>query len=96
METAVKTGHAYKPKITNSPNSYYLEDNRTNPKLPFFELNAIVAATDKFSSSKRLEQGGFGSVYKATLYLQLHRSQYEEVVTLSNLSMLLCVCQVVD
>lgn len=46
------------------PDQYDLDDNRENPVLPFFELNAIVAATDNFSSSKKLGQGGFGSVYK--------------------------------
>ncbi|XP_047331764.1 G-type lectin S-receptor-like serine/threonine-protein kinase At1g11410 [Impatiens glandulifera] len=34
---------------------------------PFFELSTIVAATNNFSISNKLGQGGFGSVYKGCL-----------------------------
>lgn len=33
-----------------------------------FDFKAIEAATDKFSESKKLGQGGFGQVYKVLLY----------------------------
>jgi len=32
--------------------------------LKFFEMNTIQTATDNFSLSNKLGQGGFGSVYK--------------------------------
>ncbi|KAG8640691.1 G-type lectin S-receptor-like serine/threonine-protein kinase At4g03230 isoform X1 [Manihot esculenta] len=34
--------------------------------VPFFDLESILAATNKFSNSNKLGQGGFGPVYKAT------------------------------
>ncbi|VVA93863.1 unnamed protein product [Arabis nemorensis] len=37
------------------------------PGLDFFEMNTIQAATDNFSLSNKLGQGGFGSVYKGKL-----------------------------
>ncbi|KAL0450449.1 UNVERIFIED_CONTAM: Receptor-like protein kinase FERONIA [Sesamum latifolium] len=36
-------------------------------KLPKFDLERIAAATNQFSSSNKIGQGGFGSVYKAML-----------------------------
>ncbi|KAL3596252.1 hypothetical protein D5086_007889, partial [Populus alba] len=35
--------------------------------LPFMDLNTIRAATDNFSDSNKLGQGGFGTVYKGVL-----------------------------
>ena len=35
--------------------------------LPFFDLKAIAAATDNFSTANKLGEGGFGSVYKVIL-----------------------------
>ncbi|KAL1208359.1 G-type lectin S-receptor-like serine/threonine-protein kinase [Cardamine amara subsp. amara] len=37
------------------------------PGLDFFEMNTIQSATDSFSLSNKLGQGGFGSVYKGKL-----------------------------
>ncbi|CAL1406813.1 unnamed protein product [Linum trigynum] len=34
-------------------------------EVPFFELEAILTATDNFSNANKLGQGGFGPVYKA-------------------------------
>jgi hypothetical protein len=34
--------------------------------LPFMDLNTIRAATDNFSDSNKLGQGGFGTVYKVS------------------------------
>ncbi|KDP20843.1 hypothetical protein JCGZ_21314 [Jatropha curcas] len=36
--------------------------------LPHFDLSAIAAATNNFSDSNKLGEGGFGSVYKGTLH----------------------------
>ncbi|CAJ1936280.1 unnamed protein product [Sphenostylis stenocarpa] len=40
---------------------------KKNSDLPFFDLSSIAAATDNFSDSNKLGQGGFGSVYKGLL-----------------------------
>ncbi|KAF5475560.1 hypothetical protein F2P56_007356 [Juglans regia] len=44
-----------------------LDGSTRNPDLQFFELSKIVAATDNFSVSNKLGEGGFGSVYKGCL-----------------------------
>ena len=44
-----------------------LEDNSRHPDLSIFDLSCIVSATDNFSPSNRLGQGGFGSVFKVQL-----------------------------
>ncbi|KAF3959049.1 hypothetical protein CMV_016096 [Castanea mollissima] len=41
-----------------------LEDNSRHPDLSIFYLTCIVSATDNFSPSNKLRQGGFGSVFK--------------------------------
>lgn len=40
----------------------------SSEELPFVHLAVIKAATDGFSDSNKLGQGGFGTVYKVTLY----------------------------
>nr|DAD20700.1 TPA_asm: hypothetical protein HUJ06_022163 [Nelumbo nucifera] len=52
------------PGLEGSSNSQELEGTRIKSDLPFFDLSVIVAATDNFSSSNKLGQGGFGPVYK--------------------------------
>lgn len=37
--------------------------------VPFFDLESILAATNSFSNSNKLGQGGFGSVYKVMILL---------------------------
>ncbi|KAJ4976285.1 hypothetical protein NE237_001391 [Protea cynaroides] len=44
-----------------------LEDNGTNPELPFIELDVVATATENFSPKNKLGQGGFGAVYKGRL-----------------------------
>ena len=41
-----------------------LEDGSTHPDLPIFDLSCIVAATENFSPTNKLGQGGFGFVFK--------------------------------
>jgi hypothetical protein len=43
-----------------------LDETRRKPDVQFFDLSTINAATDNFSPSKRLGQGGFGPVYKVS------------------------------
>ncbi|XP_010247751.1 PREDICTED: G-type lectin S-receptor-like serine/threonine-protein kinase RKS1 [Nelumbo nucifera] len=44
-----------------------LQEAEINSELSFFDLSVVVAATDNFSSSNKLGQGGFGPVYKGRL-----------------------------
>ena len=44
-----------------------LEDSSRHPDLSIFDLSCIVAATDNFSPTNKLGQGGFGSVFKVKL-----------------------------
>ncbi|XP_065630045.1 G-type lectin S-receptor-like serine/threonine-protein kinase RKS1 isoform X1 [Quercus suber] len=44
-----------------------LKDSGTHPDLLIFNLSCIVAATENFSPTNKLGQGGFGSVYKGLL-----------------------------
>jgi hypothetical protein len=40
------------------------EGRKEDMELPIFDLTAIANATDNFSSTNKLGEGGFGSVYK--------------------------------
>ncbi|XP_042485730.1 G-type lectin S-receptor-like serine/threonine-protein kinase RKS1 isoform X2 [Macadamia integrifolia] len=53
---------------TNFSAKNELEDNGTNPELPFLEIDVVAAATDNFSSNNKLGEGGFGPVYKGRLF----------------------------
>ena len=44
-----------------------LKYSGTHPELLIFYLSCIVAATENFSPTKKLGQGGFGSVFKVQL-----------------------------
>ena len=48
-----------------------LEDGSTHPDLPIFDPSCIVAATENFSPTNKLGQGGFGSVFKVQLVVRL-------------------------
>jgi hypothetical protein len=43
-----------------------LDETRRKSDVQFFDLSTIIAATDNFSPSKMLGQGGFGPVYKVS------------------------------
>ncbi|XP_059441527.1 G-type lectin S-receptor-like serine/threonine-protein kinase RKS1 isoform X2 [Corylus avellana] len=59
-----------------------LDETRRKPDVQYFDLSTIVVATDDFSLSNRLGQGGFGPVYKG----QLANGQEIAVKTLSKSS----------
>ncbi|XP_075664831.1 G-type lectin S-receptor-like serine/threonine-protein kinase RKS1 isoform X3 [Castanea sativa] len=44
-----------------------LHDSSTYPDLPIFDLSCIADATENFSPTNKLGQGGFGSVFKGQL-----------------------------
>lgn len=44
----------------------YFEEEKEDMELPLFDLTTIANATDDFSSSNKLGEGGFGPVYKVT------------------------------
>ena len=48
-----------------------LEDSSTHSDLLIFDLSCIVAATENFSPTNKLGQGGFGSVFKVQLVVSL-------------------------
>ncbi|CAL9006078.1 unnamed protein product [Prunus brigantina] len=45
----------------------YLGEDREDMELPLFDLPTLAKATNEFSSSNKLGEGGFGPVYKGTL-----------------------------
>ena len=54
-----------KSGITDHQNN---EGQKEDLELPFFELSTIVCATNNFSFKNKLGEGGFGSVYKVSLW----------------------------
>lgn len=47
----------------------YRGGDENQSDLPFWELSVILKATDHFSSSNKLGEGGFGPVYKVNLII---------------------------
>ena len=56
----------------DSPSRRDLDGTRRNSNFPLFDLRTIIAATDNFSITNKLGQGGFGPVYKV---VSLNESQ---------------------
>ncbi|XP_062109452.1 G-type lectin S-receptor-like serine/threonine-protein kinase At1g61490 [Humulus lupulus] len=59
----------HRRKAKRKENSTNNDFNRGDkpPELHFFELDSVLIATNKFSLTNKLGQGGFGSVYKGQL-----------------------------
>ncbi|KAL9346838.1 hypothetical protein Peur_061691 [Populus x canadensis] len=64
-----KSHHAFLQELRKSSGSTLAEGNKvSSEELPWMmDLSVIRAATDNFSVSNKLGQGGFGSVYKGIL-----------------------------
>ncbi|KAL7141799.1 hypothetical protein ABFS83_08G078100 [Erythranthe nasuta] len=56
-----------KPASKQKNRSLLSEILEAGVKLPKFDLTTITAATNQFSGSRKIGEGGFGSVYKAVL-----------------------------
>ncbi|KAL4625372.1 hypothetical protein ACB092_05G020700 [Castanea dentata] len=56
-----------KKKTKGSFEGNELKDSGTHPDLLIFNLSCMVAATENFSPTNKLGQGGFGSVFKVQL-----------------------------
>ncbi|XP_065624014.1 G-type lectin S-receptor-like serine/threonine-protein kinase RKS1 [Quercus suber] len=67
---------------TTFQDSQKLDEGKRKLDLPIFDIGIILAATDNFSPTKRLGQGGFGPVYKG----QLANGQEIAIKTLSRSS----------
>ncbi|KAJ6796526.1 receptor-like serine/threonine-protein kinase SD1-8 [Iris pallida] len=61
-----KTRRKKRVKISKSAHNYQEADGK-DLELPLFDLTTIVAATDNFSASNKLGEGGFGPVFMGTL-----------------------------
>ncbi|KAJ6847148.1 receptor-like serine/threonine-protein kinase SD1-8 [Iris pallida] len=61
-----KTRRKKRVKISKSAHNFQEADGK-DLELPLFDLTTIVAATDNFSASNKLGEGGFGPVFMGTL-----------------------------
>ncbi|XP_019426373.1 PREDICTED: receptor-like serine/threonine-protein kinase SD1-8 [Lupinus angustifolius] len=59
--------HPLMNEVVFSSNRYSGERNMDELELPMFDFNTITMATNNFSETNKLGQGGFGSVYKGRL-----------------------------
>lgn len=61
---------------SNSIKEFNSESHKEDLDLPFFRLSTLAEATNHFSMSNKLGQGGFGPVYKVIfeLFSELYRS----------------------
>ncbi|KAJ8761632.1 hypothetical protein K2173_004408 [Erythroxylum novogranatense] len=53
--------------LGDSPSEMELNESRKPSNLPLFDLSTIAEATNNFSLTNKLGEGGFGSVYKGIL-----------------------------
>jgi hypothetical protein len=58
-----------------------LDETRRKSDMQFFDLSTINTATDNFSPSKRLGQGGFGPVYKVSFLHTIYPYYYFYLTT---------------
>lgn len=61
-----RSQHGLLPELLNPTSVTIIEENKmvSSEELPFIDLATIKDATDDFSDSNKLGQGGFGAVYK--------------------------------
>lgn len=53
-----------KASVIPSKREYSGESTTEELELPLFDFSTVALATDNFSETNKLGQGGFGSVYK--------------------------------
>ncbi|KAL2242402.1 UNVERIFIED_CONTAM: G-type lectin S-receptor-like serine/threonine-protein kinase [Sesamum indicum] len=66
IRTMTQDGQAIYIRMAASEAGKYKCDEK-HPDLPFFNLSVILKATNHFSQSNKLGEGGFGPVYKGVL-----------------------------
>ena len=69
-----------------------LEDSSRQPDLSIFYLSCIVSATDNFSMTNKIGQGGFGSVFKVQLQFLMSSLTSSQLFFLFHIP-LLCGCE---
>ncbi|XP_058094644.1 G-type lectin S-receptor-like serine/threonine-protein kinase At4g27290 [Magnolia sinica] len=62
-----RKGNEGVPHVTERRNGSFSNESVKTSDLPLFNLDDVVIATDDFSESNKLGEGGFGPVYKGTL-----------------------------
>ncbi|KAM3699302.1 hypothetical protein ACB094_05G015400 [Castanea mollissima] len=70
LGTVKRTVHNQSLNFASAEGSFEgneLKDSGTHPDLLIFNLSCILAATENFSPTNKLGQGGFGSVFKGQL-----------------------------
>ncbi|XP_043808132.1 G-type lectin S-receptor-like serine/threonine-protein kinase RKS1 isoform X2 [Manihot esculenta] len=70
-----------------------LGGNSHPPDITFFDLSTIVVATNSFSPTNKLGQGGFGSVYREIAVKQLSKNSVQGIEEFKNEAMLIAKLQ---
>ncbi|KAL0432909.1 UNVERIFIED_CONTAM: G-type lectin S-receptor-like serine/threonine-protein kinase [Sesamum latifolium] len=67
IRTMTQDGQVIYIRMAASEAGKYKKRHEKHPDLPFFNLSVILKATNHFSQSNKLGEGGFGPVYKGML-----------------------------
>ena len=57
-----------------------LNESFKGTDLPVFEMDLILQVTDNFSSTNKLGEGGFGSVYKVLVAICFKAQMFSEEI----------------
>ncbi|KAG8612180.1 G-type lectin S-receptor-like serine/threonine-protein kinase RKS1 isoform X2 [Manihot esculenta] len=86
-----KIGDSYYHKETIVANE--VGDSMSYPHIAFFDMGMMLAATNNFSPSNKLGQGGFGLVYKEVAIKKLSKSSRQGIEEFKNEVMLIAKLQ---